>query len=75
VTEISFEYRWNRSDRPIGVIVIAARDLSNAAVGGLSLPAWETTASGNIKITAMPTFSTPPSSSNPYTVTLFTFGG
>lgn len=75
VTEIPFEYRWTRADRPLGLIVIAARDVNSAAVGGLSLPAWTTTSSGNIQVTSMPTFSTPPSSSNPYTVTIFTFGG
>ena len=75
VTEIPFEFAWNRKDRPIGVIVLAARDGASAAVGGISLPAWEYTSAGKVKLNTLPTLSPTPSAANPYTITLVTIGG
>jgi hypothetical protein len=75
VTEVPFEFRWTRTDRPIGVLVLSARDAAQASVGGLALPAWAYTSGGNIRIETLPTLSVAPSSSNPYTITLLTLAG
>lgn len=75
VSELPFEFSWTRSDRPIGMFVVACRNASNASVGGLSLPTWAITDAGKIRVTTLDTLSPAPSASNTYTITFVTIGG